>query len=309
MAVTTPGPASGTEIRPFHVENLEEKVVDLRRRIAGTRWPSKELVADRSQGVQLATAAGARPLLGDRVRLRAGRGAPERAAPVHDRDRWRGRPLHPRQVVARQRAAADHDPRLAGLGDRDDRRGRPADRPDRARRQRRGCLPPRTALPARVRLLGRAGRDRLGSWPDRTGLGRAHAPSRLHPLRRPGRRRRRRRHRRDGPPGTRGADRHPHEPARAGARRHHADGDRRGTRRGRADRHLPAVRQRLLRRDGHPTADDRLRPARLARRPRGLDDRPRHGRLLQDRRAPSSTGSPRATSPGTTSSTTSRRTG
>src|SRR6478672_3878775 len=53
MAVTTPGPASGTEIRPFHVENLEEKVVDLRRRIAGTRWPSKELVADRSEGVQL----------------------------------------------------------------------------------------------------------------------------------------------------------------------------------------------------------------------------------------------------------------
>ena len=68
-------------------------------------------------------------------------------------------------------------------------------------------------------------------------------------------------------------------------------------------------RKRLLRRDGHPPADDRLRPARLAGRPRGLDDRPRHRRLLQDRRAPSSTGSPRATSPATTSSTTSRCTG
>ena len=41
----------------------------------------------------------------------------------------------------------------------------------------------------------------------------------------------------------------------------------------------------------------------------GLDGRPRHRRLLQDRRAPSSTGSPRATSPATTSSTTSRCTG
>jgi pimeloyl-ACP methyl ester carboxylesterase len=53
MAVTTQAPPSGTEIRPFRVENLEEKVVDLRRRIAATRWPSKELVADRSEGVQL----------------------------------------------------------------------------------------------------------------------------------------------------------------------------------------------------------------------------------------------------------------
>src|SRR6476469_158140 len=53
MAATTQAPASGTEVRPFHVENLEEKVVDLRQRIAATRWPSKELVGDRSQGVQL----------------------------------------------------------------------------------------------------------------------------------------------------------------------------------------------------------------------------------------------------------------
>ena len=53
MAVTTQEPTSGTDIRPFHVGNLEEKVVDLRRRIAATRWPSKELVADRSEGVQL----------------------------------------------------------------------------------------------------------------------------------------------------------------------------------------------------------------------------------------------------------------
>ncbi len=44
---------ASTDIRPFHVDNSEEKVDDLRRRIASTRWPTTELVADRSQGVQL----------------------------------------------------------------------------------------------------------------------------------------------------------------------------------------------------------------------------------------------------------------
>src|SRR5215217_5211899 len=42
-------------VRPFQVDVPEEDLVDLRRRIAATRWPSKELVEDRSQGVQLAT--------------------------------------------------------------------------------------------------------------------------------------------------------------------------------------------------------------------------------------------------------------
>ena len=44
------------EIRPFRVEIPQDQVDDLRRRIAATRWPTKELVEDRSQGVQLATA-------------------------------------------------------------------------------------------------------------------------------------------------------------------------------------------------------------------------------------------------------------
>src|SRR5271170_5329366 len=42
-------------IRPFEVRVPEEDLADLRRRIAATRWPGKELVADQSQGVQLAT--------------------------------------------------------------------------------------------------------------------------------------------------------------------------------------------------------------------------------------------------------------
>jgi pimeloyl-ACP methyl ester carboxylesterase len=43
------------DIGPFRVEIPEEELAELRRRIEATRWPSKELVADRSQGVQLAT--------------------------------------------------------------------------------------------------------------------------------------------------------------------------------------------------------------------------------------------------------------
>jgi pimeloyl-ACP methyl ester carboxylesterase len=46
---------TGTDVRAFQVEIPEEKLAELRRRIEATRWPSQELVADRSQGVQLAT--------------------------------------------------------------------------------------------------------------------------------------------------------------------------------------------------------------------------------------------------------------
>src|SRR6476620_6503446 len=49
------GAMSMTEIRPFRVDVPQEALDDLRRRIASTRWPSSELVNDRSQGVQLAT--------------------------------------------------------------------------------------------------------------------------------------------------------------------------------------------------------------------------------------------------------------
>jgi pimeloyl-ACP methyl ester carboxylesterase len=48
----TPG---GEAIRPFHVSVPEDTLVDLRRRIAMTRWPEGEPVPDASQGVQLAT--------------------------------------------------------------------------------------------------------------------------------------------------------------------------------------------------------------------------------------------------------------
>ena len=45
---------SGTAIRPFHISIPESELVDLRRRIAATRWPDKETVDDESQGIRLA---------------------------------------------------------------------------------------------------------------------------------------------------------------------------------------------------------------------------------------------------------------
>jgi pimeloyl-ACP methyl ester carboxylesterase len=64
MATTSSGTLSSTSaaaenndtaIRPFRVNIPEKELVELRTRIAAARWPSKELVGDRSQGVQLAT--------------------------------------------------------------------------------------------------------------------------------------------------------------------------------------------------------------------------------------------------------------
>ncbi len=44
-----------TAVRPFNIDVPEAALIDLRRRIAATRWPDKETVTDQSQGVQLAT--------------------------------------------------------------------------------------------------------------------------------------------------------------------------------------------------------------------------------------------------------------
>jgi pimeloyl-ACP methyl ester carboxylesterase len=44
-----------TEVRSWQIQIPDKQIDDLRRRIAETRWPTKELVDDRSQGVQLAT--------------------------------------------------------------------------------------------------------------------------------------------------------------------------------------------------------------------------------------------------------------
>ena len=46
---------SAPAVRPFSINFPDEALADLRRRVAATRWPDKEIVADPSQGVQLAT--------------------------------------------------------------------------------------------------------------------------------------------------------------------------------------------------------------------------------------------------------------
>jgi pimeloyl-ACP methyl ester carboxylesterase len=46
---------AGVTARPFHVDVSDAALGDLRRRIVGARLPGRELVEDRSQGVQLAT--------------------------------------------------------------------------------------------------------------------------------------------------------------------------------------------------------------------------------------------------------------
>jgi pimeloyl-ACP methyl ester carboxylesterase len=53
-AQTVPA-AEADAVRPYHINIPEEALVDLRRRIAATRWPERETVVDQSQGVQLAT--------------------------------------------------------------------------------------------------------------------------------------------------------------------------------------------------------------------------------------------------------------
>ena len=42
-------------VRPFSIDVSDEALADLRRRVAATRWPDKEIVTDDSQGVQLKT--------------------------------------------------------------------------------------------------------------------------------------------------------------------------------------------------------------------------------------------------------------
>src|SRR3954447_11877109 len=53
--MTTVELQAGSAIRRFSAGIPEDALEDLRRRLAATRWPSRELVEDRSQGVQLAT--------------------------------------------------------------------------------------------------------------------------------------------------------------------------------------------------------------------------------------------------------------
>ena len=168
-----------TEIRPFQVDVPDETLDDLRRRIGEMRWPNKELVADRSQGVQLATMQElARYWENDydwrrcEERLNA---LPQFKTKIDGVD------VHFIHVKsrARERLAADHDARLARLDHRAARGRRSADRPDCAWRARRRRVPPRAAVRSRLWVLRRAGGTRLEPRPHCARLGRAHAATRV----------------------------------------------------------------------------------------------------------------------------------
>ena len=180
--------AAGDAIRPFHVNVPEKDLVDLRRRIAATRWPDRETVDDRSQGAQLAKFQELVRYWGTGYDWRKAE-AKLNALPqfvttidgvdihfIHVRSR------HPNALPiiithgwpgSDHRAAQDH---------------RSADGSDRARRPRRGRLRRRDPVDAGLRLLRQANRRRLGPGPHRARLGRTDEAPRLHPLRRAGRR-------------------------------------------------------------------------------------------------------------------------
>ena len=113
-----PASAGDTAFRPFRVHVSDAALADLRRRIAETRWPDKETVADRLARRSTRQGPGARPLLGHRLRLAQGRGSAERAAHVHDRDRRARHSFHSRELPSPECLAAHHHTRLARLGHR-----------------------------------------------------------------------------------------------------------------------------------------------------------------------------------------------
>ena len=54
-AAATIAASGDTSIRPFNYHATDEELADLKRRITATKWPDRETVNDKTQGVQLAT--------------------------------------------------------------------------------------------------------------------------------------------------------------------------------------------------------------------------------------------------------------
>ena len=286
MSATTDKPSGATEIRPFHVEVPEEQLDDLRQRIAATRWPSRELVDDRSQGVQLATtkaladyweneydwrACEARlnalpqfttEIDGVEIHFIHVRSQHEDALPLIMTHGWPGSVIELLETVGPLTDPTAHGgdaadafhlvlPSLPGYGFS----AEPAEL---------GWNSGRTAL-AWGELMRRLDYTRYVAQGGDVGAAVTDLMARLV---------------------ARGPGRHSLEPAHGRARhlRAAAKGVRRRAGCGRGVRGVQGDRLRLLPRDGDAAADRRLRDTRLAGRPGGLAPRPRHGQLLQDRR-------------------------
>ena len=277
--------------------SASRRSIDLRRRIAATRWPDKETVTDQSQGVPLAKLQELVRYWGNGLRLAQGGSEAECLAAIHRRTSTAWTFTSSTSAPATERAAADHHARLAGIGHRAAQDHRSAHGSNRARRQRRGCFRRRHPVLAGLRLLRQADRHRLGPRPHRARLGGADEAPRLHALRRAGRRLGHAHLQRDGAPGSRRIARHPHQLA--------GDGTARGGRGARAAGPLPAGlsdKERavfdalmtyceegelgLLHDDDRAAADGRLRRDGLTGRPRGVDPRASRLRAVDVRRRP-----------------------
>ena len=107
-----------TGIRPFQVQVPEAALVDLRRRIAETRWPDKETVTDRSQGNQLGKLQELVRYWGTDYDWRKVEAELNALPHVHDRDRRGRHSFHSRPLPSCECPAAHHHAWLARLGHR-----------------------------------------------------------------------------------------------------------------------------------------------------------------------------------------------
>ena len=219
-------------IRPFRIDVPEEALVDLRRRVLATRWPDRETVADRSQGVQLAklqelvrywgtdydwrkaeAKLNAFPQFmttidGVDIHFIHVRSRHPNALPVIITHGWPGSVIEQLKVIGPLT-----DPTAHG--------GRAEDAFD-------VVIP---SMPG-YGFSGAADGHGLGPGPHRARLGRADEAPRVHPLRRPGRRLGRPRLQRDGAPGAGRIARHPHQLAGDGTARRGSGARRRRARAG-----------------------------------------------------------------------------
>ena len=270
-------------IRPFHVEVPQADLDDLRQRLAATRLPSKELVTDRSQGVQLATIQelarywteehdwrnieaklNALPQFtteidGVDIHFIHVKSKHENALPLIMTHGWPGSVIELLETVGPLTDPTAHGgsaedafhlvlPSLPGYGFS----GEPSEV---------GWNAGRIAQ-AWAELMRRLGYDRYVAQGGDVGALVTDVMGR------------------QAPEGLLGIHMNLLVTVLAGPQPAESEQERAAARRG---QHVPGERLRLLPGDGHAAADDRLRPAGFPRRPGGLDARPRHGQLREDR--------------------------
>ena len=214
--------AAATEnsaIRPFRINVPDDQLVDLRRRIVATRWPDRETVNDRSQGVQLAEFKEMVRYWGTDYDWRKAEAKlnalPQFITTIDDVDihfiHVRSRHPNALPIIITHGWPGSVIEQLKIIGPLTD----PTAHGGRAEDAFDVVIP---SLPG-YGFSGKAQRHRLGPGPHRASLGGADEAPRLHPLRRAGRRLGRADLQRDGAPGCGRIARHPYQFAGDGAAR------------------------------------------------------------------------------------------